>query len=185
VSVRLEWKWEVLRVRVNFALPFLLACAAITPACAQASEPAVIPTPLVYRNTQYGFCFRLPADWKGYTLIWEKWEGSPLDNTTTRKPIEGPNLRIRHPKWTQDDPHEDIPIMIFTVAQWELAETDEYSFSAAPIGPGEIARNSRYVFALPARWSFDEATGVQEVVQLIQQHSLQAPCGKSQAKPAE
>ena len=126
-------------MRLNVVLLFLLACAAITPACAQvqaalaqASAPAAISTPLVYRNTEYGFCFRLPANWKGYTTIWEKWEGTPLDDTKG-KPLEGPKLRIRHPNWTKDAPHEDIPIMIFTLAQWKLAESDDYSFSAAPM----------------------------------------------------
>ncbi len=114
----------------------------------------------------------LPASWKGYTLIWEKWHGNLRDDTN-RKPIEGPLLIIRNPKWTEDDPHEDIPIMIFKREQWQ--HSDDCLFSAAPIGPGEIARNSRYVFALPARYNYDLAAGWEEVVQLFQQRSLQAP----------
>jgi hypothetical protein len=141
---------------------------------AQNPGQKTIPTPLVYRNTQYGFCFRLPASWKGYKLIWEKWSGSPI-NDTDGKPIEGPMLSIRNPKWTEDDPYQDIPIMIFTRAQW--IASDDYVFSAAPNGPGDIGRNKRYVFAQPRRWiGYTDADGFEEVMSLMRQHPLEAPC---------
>jgi hypothetical protein len=98
--------------------------------------------PVVYRNAQYGFCVLLPADWKGFTVIRDKWGGGPMDHPNG-PPIQGPELTFRNPKWTRDAPYQDIPIMIFTRAQWRLA--DNYVFSAAPIGPGDIGRNSRYV----------------------------------------
>ncbi|MGB7265024.1 MAG: hypothetical protein WBC92_05895 [Terracidiphilus sp.] len=141
------------------------------------------PARIVYRNAQYGFCFSLPGSWQGYSVINEHWSGTPLDDP--KKPtIEGPQLRIRNPNWTEANPYEDIPIMIFTQAQWKLAESDGYAFSAAPIGPGEIARNAHYVFALPARYNYDLAIGFRQVDDLIQQKSLQAPCGNAAAGKA-
>ena len=134
------------------------------------------PTHIVYRNVQYGFCLTLPGSWKGYSVINEHWSGTPVSDAK-RPIIEGPNLRIRNPNWTEEKPYEDIPIMVFTSAQWKLAGNEDYSFSAAPIGPGEIARNAKYVFALPARYDFDMAIGFREVDDLIHQQALQAPCG--------
>lgn len=149
----------------------------------QDSGPASIATPIVYRNTQYGFCFLLPADWKGYTVVEDTWKGSPMGDTKGLS-IKGPELLLRNPKWTKDDPWQDIPIMIFTLAQWKLADDDEYLFSPAPFGPSEIGRNSRYVFALPARWiGFYEPKGMDEVQTLMNQNPFQAPCGHKSTKP--
>jgi len=133
--------------------------------------------PVVYRNAQYGFCILLPADWKGFTVIRDKWGGSRMDDTEA-PPIEGPELIVRNPRWTTAAPRQDVPIMIFTKAQWELA--DNYSFSAAPFGPGDIGRNSRYVFALPPRWiGYADVGGQDELLQWGWRHLLRAPCAKS------
>lgn len=157
-----------------------LACAATIKAQSDASSAAHV----VYRNTQYNFCLVLPPSWRGFTVIWEKWEGDRMEDpdekpTKGSKVIEGPKLRIRNPNWTEDNPYEDIPIMIFTQAQWKLAETDEFSFSAAPIGPSKMASNERYVFALPARYNYDFATGWQEVNKLVSGDGFKAPCKSS------
>lgn len=146
------------------------------------SVPAdhTVPGPgIVYRNAQYGFCFTLPASWRGYRLIWEKWEGgrmNGLENKPNKDPkiLQGPKLSIRNPNWTQTNHYEDIPIMIFTRWQWKLAK--DYIFSPAPIGPSELGRNRRYVFALPARYNYDFATGWEEVDKQIRGGALQAPC---------
>jgi hypothetical protein len=34
-------------------------------------------------------------------------------------------LSIRHPLWTKQNPRQDIPIMVFALAQWQLIEADE------------------------------------------------------------
>ena len=178
-----------MRLRLTLSILFLYSIVAPSSAGTQDSlsknpKSATISTPLVYRNTQYGFCFLLPESWKGHTLIWEKWGGSPIDDTKG-PPIEGPELRIRNPNWTDEKPYEDIPIMIFTKTQWKLADSDTYSFSAAPIGPSELAHNRRYVFGLPARFDYDFSEGWEEVIALLlDQNSLEAPCRKSAAKPS-
>jgi hypothetical protein len=148
------------------------------PPHAELARPAL---PVIYSNARYDFCFRLPASWEGYSVLTRTWGGSAIDNSG--KTISGLELVLRNPHWTEAHPWEDVPIMIFTTAQWEHAANDEYSFSAAPIGPTEIARNSRYVFALPARWDYDLARGWQEAQQLVQHGALEAPCPASRASP--
>lgn len=107
--------------------------------------------------------------WKGYRIIEEKWTGGVLDERGVSKRSEsGPLIKIRNPLWTEKDPYQDIPIMIFTQDQWKLIENESLVVSAAPIGPGEIGRNATYVFALPARYNFGDAKGQDEVSDILQ-----------------
>lgn len=64
--------------------------------------------------------------------------------------------------------------MIFTPEQWNLIEKEKLSVSAAPIGPSELGRNSKYVFALPARYNFAFPTGFEEVQKIIESKPLKA-----------
>lgn len=96
----------------------LLICAALAPAGAsaqaapaQSPATAAAPAPIVYRNTQYGFCFALPASWKEFTIVTEQWQGTVFSSGQV---VHGPQLRVRHPKWTADEPYQDIPLMVFT-----------------------------------------------------------------------
>jgi hypothetical protein len=146
---------------------------------AQAPKPPAAPATIVYSNTQYGFCFVLPASWKGLTIVTERWAG---DDFSSGQTVHGPLLRIRHPKWTAEQPYQDIPIMVFTPAQWELVEKADMSVSAAPIGPAKLGQNSHYVFALPPRWTgFTDDLGWRDLEAWMEQNRLQAPCGN---KPA-
>lgn len=79
---------------------------------------------------------------------------------------------IRHPKWTADAPRQDIPIMVFTLDQWDQIINEKIAVSAAPLPPSELGRNSKYVFALPARYNFAFITGYEEVDQIIQGGAL-------------
>lgn len=119
----------------------------------------------VYVNDEYGFRFDLPPEWSGFSVIQDDWRGTwrelPEQNQS------GPVIRIRHPKYTEDEPYEDIPIMIFTRKQWKSVDKEELIVSAAPFAPGEIARNSKYVFATPPRFYFDYATGWEEVLHIL------------------
>ncbi|HTX76984.1 MAG TPA: hypothetical protein VMD29_12320 [Terracidiphilus sp.] len=135
------------------------------------------PRHTVYRNAQYGFCFDLPALWAGYRVVEEKWDsGPPTGGVTT----SGPMLLLRSPQWTEADPREDIPIMVFTRAQWKLVERGDLIVSAAPLGPGEIGRNARYVFALPPRWSFDDLPGLDDALRILASHPLHAICASGE-----
>ncbi|MGB0081478.1 MAG: hypothetical protein WBP90_08130 [Terracidiphilus sp.] len=165
-----------MNVRIHAACRFLLSSVLLLSAGASAqSAPVPLPTSIVYHNLQYGFCFLLPADWKGYTIVVDQWSGSVLDKPQKES---GPQLLIRHPKWTKADPWQDIPIMIFTPSQWKLVAADNLAVSAAPIGPAELGLNESYIFALPPRWiGFYDAKGIDEVQTLMNQNPFQAPCG--------
>ena len=170
--------------------PVLLACAAMQPARAsaqaapaQAPQPAVPHATIVYRNTQYGFCFLLPSSWKGYTIVSEQWNGTIL---SSGQAVHGPQLLIRHPGWTQEKPYQDIPIMVFSPAQWKQVAAVTMSVSAAPIGPEELGGNGQYVFALPPRWiGFTDDIGWQDLESWMEQNRLQAPCGKTAPLPTK
>jgi len=86
----------------------------------------------------------------------------------------GPKISIRHPLWTTDSPRQDIPIMIFTFAQWDLIQQEKLAVSAAPIGPSELGRNANYVFALPARYNFAYPLGFEEVEKILESKPLKA-----------
>lgn len=130
---------------------------------------------VVYKNTQHGFTFSLPKSWEDYKIITDEWEGLSIDDSNQGEVIEkGPIISIRHPKWTSEEQQQDIPIMIFTIEQWEALEDGKFHIGAAPIGPTELARNSKYVFALPARYNYAFPTGYEEVEQILEANPLHA-----------
>ena len=133
--------------------------------------PGKVATTFEYQNQQYDFQFTLPNSWKGYSIIEQNWTGTPIDGTSTQK-ITGPEILIRHPQWTTASPRQDIPVMIFTPAQWDLVQEEKISLGAAPIGPTEIARNDSYIFAIPARYNFAFLTGFEEVEKIIESKPL-------------
>ena len=123
-----------------------------------------------YKNTQYGFNFYLPESWKNFTIITDKWEGLAIE---TQKPVEtGPIIYIRHPKWTSENKRQDIPIMVFTLAQWDALQKEKFHIGAAPIGPSKLGGNSKYIFALPARYNYAFPTGYEEVEEILKGNPL-------------
>ncbi len=126
-------------------------------------------TGVQYKNTQYGFIFSLPDSWKDYSIIEDEWEGDSIGSTgqVQTATITGPLISIRHPDWDYKSPRQDIPIMVFTIAEWNLMQADKFHIGAAPINPSEIGRNTKYVFAIPARYNFSYLTGYEEVDQII------------------
>ena len=119
---------------------------------------------IVYKNTDYGFTFSLPASWQGYSIVTSTWQGNALKNTVAPT---GPKLIIRNPKWTASAHYEDIPILIFTISEWNEYLAEDFAVSAAPIQARELARNDTYVFALPPRWDFDYSLGYKEAEDII------------------
>src|SRR5581483_7665443 len=100
------------------------------------------------------------------------WQGT--DIATGKVTQSGPKIVLRNPNWTDANKYEDIPVMVFTMDQWNLVSGPNATISlgAAPIGPSELGRNNLYVFALPARYNYDYATGWQEADQIV--HTLKA-----------
>jgi hypothetical protein len=51
-------------------------------------------------------------------------------------------------------------------------QSGEWHIGAAPISPLELGHNSRYVFALPARYNYAFPEGWEEVEQILQGQPL-------------
>lgn len=124
---------------------------------------------IVFENTQYGFRFKMPGSWSNFTVVAEQWEGLSIGGSTEDKIVEtGHVINIRHPLWTAQSPRQDIPIMIFSIDQWDLLKKEKFHIGAAPVGPKEIGRNGKYVFALPARYNYAFLTGFEEVERILE-----------------
>lgn len=139
----------------------------------QSPEPSATSTTasapsdsIVYHNATYGFDFYLPESWEGYTVVTDTWEGQRVDGNGDVV-LNGPKLLIRSPDWTSDTPTQDIPILIFTPEVWDQVQQEQLAVSAAPIPPSELGRNSKYVFALPARYNFAYLPGWEEVQSIL------------------
>jgi|GEM_PF-2477381 hypothetical protein len=139
--------------------------AAVQPAPTPTPNPTPTPTSQIYTNSQYGFTIDLQPDWTGYTVLSQQWENNNSKQT-------GPKIVLRHPKWTVNNHYEDIPVDIFTTDQWNRVLKGTLLIGAGPVSPSELDHNSIYVFALPARYNFDEATGWQEADQMV--HTLKS-----------
>jgi len=125
---------------------------------------------VVYKNKKYGFKFVLPETWKGYSIIVGTWSGTAHQGENHEGTESGPMITIRHPLWTKSDPRQDIPIMVLTKAQAEIA--NDLTVSAAPFGPQEFSRNAKFVFALPPRFDYGDSTGTEEVREILRNHPL-------------
>lgn len=125
---------------------------------------------VAYVNNEYGFKFSLPESWEGYSIVTDKWEGSAPESSQSET---GPTIKIRHPRWKTEEPRQDIPVMVLTVAQWDALQQGKFHIGAAPVGPSELGRNSKYVFALPARYNFAFPKGFEEVEQILSNEPLE------------
>lgn len=128
-----------------------------------------------YKNLEYGFSVSLPERWRGYTVTTDKWTGyASGDQLGEVAFTDGPVVSIHNPKWTKEVMYQDIPVMVFTLDQWNSLQQEKFHIGAAPIGPSELGRNAKYVFALPARYNFAFPLGYEEVDRIIQGNPLKA-----------
>lgn len=128
-------------------------------------EFAPCPGEVTYTNDQYGFSVSLPSGWQGYTVVRGTREIRDIDSGTVV--ATAPTVSIRHPLSTTSKPRQDIPVDIYTKAQWTGITTEKYAVGAAPIPPSELAHNSTYVFALPARYNYAFPEGFEEVETIL------------------
>lgn len=135
------------------------------------TTPSIPATQIEYENTEYGFAFTLPKSWEGYMVVNGSWEGVSWETGSPQK-NSGPKISIRHPQWTAETPRQDIPISVFTPAQWDLIVREKMGIGAAPIPPSELGRNAMYVFALPARYNFAFPVGFEEVDEIMKGNPL-------------
>jgi len=132
------------------------------------------PTSIEYKNTDYGFTVTLPLSWQGYTVSADRWTGYAIGGTGDVAAATGPFISIHNPRWTGANTYQDIPIYVFTISQWADLQAEKFHISAAPIGPSELGRNAKYVFALPARYNFAFPSGYEEVERIMQSKPLTA-----------
>ncbi len=116
--------------------------------------------PVEYKNDSFGFVITLPATWEGYTVTQDQWQSSPPGEY-------GPLLSVRHPLWSSDSPRQDIPVMVFTLDQWDRLEKGEFHIGAAPMNPTVLGSNDKYVLALPARYNYAFPEGYQDVDEIL------------------
>lgn len=127
---------------------------------------------LHYVNAKFGFELSLPASWKGYAINNGAWHGDGISDPKLK--VSGPLISILHPGSTTEHPYQPIPIMVFTLSQWDQVQQESLAVGNAPIPPSELARNSLYVFALPARYNFADLEGRQEVEAIMEAHPVKA-----------
>jgi len=110
----------------------------------------------------------------GYSIIEDTWEGRT--DTADRGEVvveRGPRLTIVNPQSTSAKQYQDIYIMVFSHPQWDSLQQGKFFVSAASIGPGELGRNRRYVFAVPPRMiDTDNTYGWREVVKIMRSNPL-------------
>lgn len=164
---------------ILYSLLILLLWSSLLVGCGQYPDwfPSAAPTVtstaptealIEYRNSDVGFSFSLPSSWEGYSVQKSEWEGLKSGDLGDEVVERGLLLSIVHPKSTAQQPRQDIPIMVFTLEQWDQLQQDEWHIGAAPVGPLELGRNRGYVFALPARYNYALLEGWEEVEQIIQ-----------------
>jgi hypothetical protein len=125
-----------------------------------------------YVNRSYGFAVSLPSSWRGFSEELESWDGQGLEDGEDEI---GPQILVRHPLWTKANPRQDVPVMIFTIKQWEdMTENEAFHIGAAPMNPSELGRNSRFVFGLPARYNYAFSEGYEEVEYILDSGAFSA-----------
>ena len=129
-----------------------------------------------YTNKKYGFRFKLPEVWRGYSIAISEWEGGDPTYQSDEEipPEKGPLITIGDPRSTEDNPRQNIPIMVFTKRQWNLVEEGRLIVSASPFGPDELGRNARYIFALPPRYNYAFIDGWEDVDKIMRDQPLHA-----------
>jgi hypothetical protein len=126
-----------------------------------------------YRNTSYGFSFSLPETWKGYQIVFRTWTDANAHDPDGDQLVQrGPLLTIQNPRSTDQSPLQNITIMVFTRAQWELLRKGDFVVAAGPIGPAELGRNRKYVFAEPPRDLNPDGPGYLEVIEIMKAKPL-------------
>jgi hypothetical protein len=143
----------------------------------EGSPPSATEQPgaqVEYSDPEFGFSFLLPSTWEGFSIRTSDWEGSKSAEEGDVVVEQGPLICIVHPASTAQRPRQEIPVMVFTIEQWDSLQQDEWHIGAAPIGPLELGRNGHYVFALPARYNYGFPEGWEEVEQILQSCPLVA-----------
>jgi hypothetical protein len=121
-------------------------------------QPSTLP--LCYRNDKYDLTFFLPASWQGYSVLLQQWDGVAYSPAADKTIVTGHGMMItlRHPQWTAKAPYQDIPILVFTHAQWDALNAGKLwpSFFAGGTIE-ELWQTQKYVFAMSSRYALDDS----------------------------
>jgi hypothetical protein len=126
---------------------------------------------LRYHNARYGLTFFLPADWQGYSVLAQQWHGQAYSIEADKLVIvgNGPQIVLRHPLWKASEPYQDIPILVFTRAQWEaFLQGELWPTLYAGGSMDELWHNRKYVFAIYSRYNAGESKGRKEVADIVE-----------------
>jgi hypothetical protein len=127
--------------------------------------------PLLYHNAQYGLIFFLPASWRGYTVLVQRWDGQTYSAAADKTIVteHGPVIVLRHPQWKAGDPCQDIPILVFTRRQWDADKQGRFSIGAGGM-EYEIGHNPKYTFAIHSRFNWGESRGWKEAGAIVERN---------------
>jgi hypothetical protein len=139
-----------------------IAIALLASGCVSAPKhpPAL---PLCYDSKECGLAVFLPATWQGYSVLIQQW-----DSETGH----GPMITLRHPRWKARAPYQDIPILVFTRAQWDSLHQGQLWPSLYTGGVMyEMWHNQEYVFGISSRYNAaDDVQGWKEVAWIVEQN---------------
>jgi hypothetical protein len=163
---------KIMRCMLCFGL---LAMAMLSAGCGSAelaSQRSGLP--VRYRNAPYGLTFFLPASWQGYSVSVAQLEDKKYSPAEDRQTLVGytPMITLRHPQWQPTAPYQDIPILVFTRAQWdELNHGELWPVMFAGGAMDELWHNERFVFVMSSRYNAaDEVRGEKEVAEIVERN---------------
>jgi hypothetical protein len=124
------------------------------------NQPSSLP--LRYCNAQYGLTFFLPASWRGYSALTQQWDNQMYLPATDKTIVvgHGTMITLRHPRWTPSKPYQDIPILVFTRAQWDDLHHGKPWPSILTGGMmDELWHNDQHVFGMSSRYNWPAGGG--------------------------
>lgn len=159
---------------MNKILQMIAFAVLLTTGCGSLNAPNQPSSlPVRYRNAQYDLTFFLPAGWRGYSVSIMQLEDEKYSPAEDKQIPVGhtPMITLRHPQWQASAPYQDIPILVFTRAQWDALHHGELWPSLFAGGVmEELWHNQGFVFAIFSRYNWGELTGAKEVADIIEQN---------------
>jgi hypothetical protein len=138
---------------VKYLLSFLAVLLATGCSSLKTSTPPP-GLPVRYHNAQYDLTFFLPASWRGYSVLIDRLDDEQYSPAKDKEVImaHSPMIMLRNPQWQTNAPYQDIPILVFTHAQWDAVHRDGLWPSCFAGGViDELWHNQKYVFAMNSR----------------------------------
>ncbi|NLO10249.1 MAG: hypothetical protein GX129_10350 [Clostridiales bacterium] len=121
-----------------------------------------------YLNEEYNFGIYLPKEWEGLQTSTSKETGDEdLDELFRKIDDEFIVMNIRHPKWTVEEPYQDISFAIFRTEQWNdnvaAAVNDDFDLLPLQIPGG----GHEFVFRSNPMAYNSSFKGHEEVVEIV------------------